>query len=354
MEILAFKSRRARGRRVPVAIWVLGLLCLTETACTREKAAAGAPGSAVVAGSGKDRYFVRDASGKSVTNADTNTAVDLAPGSYIVELNGTAQPLIVREGQRATATAGTAVVAGTGKNRYFARDVSGRSLTNADTNHPIELFPGNYIVELNGTTQPITVREGQLATVTAGSAMVAGTGKGRYFARDVSGKSLTNADTNNPIELFPGNYIVELNGTTQPVTVREGQMATVAAGSAMVAGTGKGRYFAQDASGKSLTNADTNHPIELFPGNYIVELNGTTQPITVREGELATVTAGSAMVAGTGDDRYFVGDASGKSLTNAATNTAVELFPGSYTIDLKGTKQSLAVRPGQQTVLQAK
>ena len=40
-------------------------------------------------------------------------------------------------------------------------------------------------------------------------------------------------------------------------------------------------------------------------------------------------------------------------LTNAATNTAVEL-PGSYTIDLKGTKQSLAVRAGQQTILQAK
>jgi uncharacterized protein YdeI (BOF family) len=262
------------------------------TACAGEKPASGSLSSAMVAGSGKDRYFVRDASGKSVTNADTNTAVELATGSYIVELNSTAQPLIVRAGQRATVTAGTAMVAGTGKDRYFARDVSGRSLTNADTNTPIELFPGNYIVELHSSTQPITVREGQMATVTAGSAMVAGTGNDRYFV--------------------------------------------------------------SDASGKSLTNADTNTPIELFPGNYIVELHGSTQPITVREGQMATVTAGSAMVAGTGNDRYFVSDASGKSLTNAATNTAVELFPGTYTIDLNGTKRSLAVRPGQQTTVQGK
>src|SRR4029079_6130859 len=125
---------------------------------------------------------------------------------------------------------------------------------------------------------------------------------------------------------------------------RAGQRTTVTAGSAMVAGTGKDRYFARDVSGRSLTNADTNTPIELFPGNYIVELHSTTQPITVREGQMATVTAGSAMVAGTGNERYFVSDASGKSLTNAATNTAVELFPGTYTIDLNGTKRSLAVR----------
>jgi hypothetical protein len=281
-----------RFPRASVAIWVLASMCFMATACTQpENTVSGAPGSAMVAGSGKDRYFVRDAAGKSVTNAQTNTSVELPPGSYILDLNNTTQPITVRAGQSSTVTAGTAMVAGTGKDRYFARDVAGKSLTNADTNTPIELFPGNYIVELNGTTQPITVREGQGSTATAGTAMVAGTGKNRYFARDVSGKGLTNADTNTPIELFPGNYIVELNGTTQPITVSEGQPATVTAGTAMVAGTGKDRYFARDVSGKGLTNADTNTPIELFPGNYIVELNGTTQPLAVRPGQQSVVQA---------------------------------------------------------------
>jgi hypothetical protein len=60
------------------------------------------------------------------------------------------------------------------------------------------------------------------------------------------------------------------------------------------------------------------------------------------------------MVAGTGKDRYFVSDASGKSLTNADTNTAVELFAGNYMVTVNGTMQSLAVRPGQQTILRVK
>ena len=227
MEIPVFKNLRARCPRVSVAIWVLASMCCMETACTGEKPASGSLGSAMVAGSGKGRYFVRDASGKSVTNADTNTAVELAPGSYIVELNSTAQPLIVRAGQRATVTAGNAMVAGTGKDRYFAHDASGKSLTNADTNSPIELFPGNYIVELHGSTQPITVREGQMATVTAGSAMVAGTGNDRYFVSDASGKSLTNADTNTAVELFPGTYTIDLNGTKRSLAVRPGQQTTV-------------------------------------------------------------------------------------------------------------------------------
>jgi hypothetical protein len=57
------------------------------------------------------------------------------------------------------------------------------------------------------------------------------------------------------------------------------------------------------------------------------------------------------VVAGTGKGRYFVSDASGKSLTNADTNTAVELFPGDYVIMLKDKKQSFAVRAGQPTVV---
>jgi hypothetical protein len=189
------------------------------------------------------------------------------------------------------------------------------------------------------------------ATGSVSSVMVAGTGKGRYFVSDASGKSLTNADTNTAVELFPGTYTVALNDTTQPLTVRAGQQATVSAGSAMVAGTGKGRYFVSDASGKILTNADTNAAVELFPGTYTVALNDTTQSLTVRAGRQATVSAGSAMVAGTGKSRYFVSDASGKSLTNADTNTAVELFPGEYVVTVNGTTRSLVVRAGQQTIL---
>jgi hypothetical protein len=188
----------------------------------------------------------------------------------------------------------------------------------------------------------------------AGAAMVVGTGKSRYFVSNASGKSLTNADTNTRVELPPGTYALALNGSVQSITIRAGETAIIKAGSAIVAGTGKGRYFVSDASGKSLTNADTNSAVELFPGTYTIALNDTTQSLTVRAGETATVSAGSVMMEGAAGGRYFVSDASGKSLTNADTNTAVELFPGDYVIVLKDKKQSFAVRAGQPTVVRDK
>jgi hypothetical protein len=238
-------------------------------------------------GGAHDRYFVYAASGNSLTNADTNTAVELPPGDYRVSLNGSSQPLTVHAGEKATVTAGSAMVAGTGKDRYFVYAGSGSSLTNADTNTAVELFPGDYRVSLNGSSQPLTVHAGKTATVTAGSAMVAGTGKDRYFVSAASGNSLTNADTNTAVELFPGDYRVGLNGSSQPLTVHAGEKATVTAGSVMVAGTGKNRYFVEAAAGNSLTNADTNTAVELFPGTYLVEIDGVKQQVTVREGKQA-------------------------------------------------------------------
>jgi hypothetical protein len=123
----------------------------------------------------------------------------------------------------------------------------------------------------------------------SGSAMVAGSGKDRYYVQDLSGKNLIGAQTNAVVELFGGNYIVEINGTKQRITVSDGQEATVSAGSATVAGSGKDRYYVQDLSGKNLIGAQTNAVVELFPGDYIVELNGATQRIPIRPGEQTIV-----------------------------------------------------------------
>ena len=161
------------------------------------------------------------------------------------------------------------------------------------------------------------------------------------------------------MELPPGNYLIDLNttGTKQPVTVREGQQATLTAGTAMVAGTGTGLsvYLLYDASGKTLvTTGRTNVAIDLFPGNHVIELNRTKQPLTVREGQQATLTAGTAMVAGTGSSRDAVDDAAGTNvLADAKTNVAIELFPGNHVIEFNGVEQPITVRPGQQAVWRA-
>src|SRR5580765_2477605 len=147
----------SRYLHVSVAISVLALLGLMGMACTHVQNGAGThstrPGSAMVAGSGKGRYYVHDVSGKILVGEQTNAAVELLPGNYIVELNGTTQSITVSEGQNATVAAGGATVAGSGTGRYYVHDVAGKILIGGQTNAAVELLPGNYTVELNGTTQ---------------------------------------------------------------------------------------------------------------------------------------------------------------------------------------------------------
>ena len=183
------------------------------------------------------------------------------------------------------------MVAGTGKGHYYVYDAAAKNLLiSASTNEAVELLPGDYLINLNatGTKQPVTVREGQQATITAGTAMVAGTGVSSYLLYDASGKTLvTTGWTNAAIELFPGAYIIELYHTTQPLTVREGQQATIMTGTAMVASAGKARYTVYNTSGNVLTAAYTNDATELLPGDYVIEFDGVKQPVTVRPGQQA-------------------------------------------------------------------
>jgi hypothetical protein len=76
----------------------------------------------------------------------------------------------------------------------------------------------------------------------------------------------------------------------------------------VVAGTGENNYTVYDAFGRSVGSQTTNRPLELPPGNYVVEVNGTRQSLTIREGQPTSVTAGSVMVACKGGDAYNVYD----------------------------------------------
>jgi hypothetical protein len=95
----------------------------------------------------------------------------------------------------------------------------------------------------------------------------------------------------------------------------------------------------------------TNVSLELLPGNYVVELNGIRQSLTIREGQRTSVTAGSVVVAGKGEDAYTVYDGSGKFVGSRMTNVSLELLPGNYVAEVEGAKKSLIIRPRQQAVL---
>src|ERR1700742_442732 len=79
----------------------------TEVRLSSSKPSSAGSLEVIGVGGDRDRYFVYAASGNSLTNADTNTAVELPPGDYRVSLNGSSQPLTVHAGEKATVTAGS-------------------------------------------------------------------------------------------------------------------------------------------------------------------------------------------------------------------------------------------------------
>jgi hypothetical protein len=176
------------------------------------------------------------------------------------------------------------VVAGTGQDLYYVFDASDQQqLATAFTNKPIELFPGNYTVVVNGVRQPVIVDAKRQTIVDAGRVVVAGIGQDLYYVFDAAGgKQLATAFTNRAIELLPGSYTVVLNNVRQKTTVAAKRQTTVDAGRIVVPGTGSDLYYVHDSTGeKQLATAFTNREIELFPGSYVVVLNQIRRPAQV-------------------------------------------------------------------------
>jgi hypothetical protein len=186
--------------------------------------------------------------------------------------------------QRAAVQVAGIMVAGTGQDLYYVFDAADqKQLASAFTNKPIDLFPGSYTVVVNGVRRPVTVDVKRQTIVDAGRIVVAGIGLDLYYVFDAAGgKQLASAFTNREIELLPGAYTVVLNNVRQKATVAAKRQTAVDAGRIAVPGTGNDLYYVHDATGeKQLASAFTNHEIELFPGAYVVALNQTKRPAQV-------------------------------------------------------------------------
>jgi hypothetical protein len=179
---------------------------------------------------------------------------------------------------------------------------------------------------------------------------VSGTGGSFYYVFDSAGaKQLASSLTNRPIDLFPGDYLVALQGIRRAIRVEPGRRTTVQTGRVTMSGTGNHFYYVHDATVKQqLGSSLTNAAMELFPGNYTVVLHGVRAPVTVQAGHDTTIPAGTIVVPGSGQNFYYVYDDKGKSIASALTNTSLDLIPGSYLISLNESKRSVRVVAGQR------
>jgi hypothetical protein len=190
-------------------------------------------GTVLVAGIGKEQYFVYDSTGQDrlAEYRATNSAVELLPGAYIVVLNNSKQRVNVVPDRQTVVRAGTVLVAGTGKDGYSVWDSAGTSYLagGGPTNSVIELLPGTYVIKLNNSRQRVTVAPDRQTVVRAGTVLVAGTGKDGYSVWDSAGTSYLAGDgpTNSAVELLPGRYTVKAGDLHFKVQVRPGQQTKV-------------------------------------------------------------------------------------------------------------------------------
>jgi hypothetical protein len=188
----------------------------------------------------------------------------------------------------------------------------------------------------------------------AAGIVVSGKGQDFYTVFDSAGvKQLSYAKTETPIELFPGDYVVDLHGIRRSVSVAPGRRTNLQTGTISVSGTGADFYEVHPNTGKpQLGYAKTNGVLEMFPGDYTLVLHGVSTGATVRAGRDTTVGAGRVMVPGSGSTFYTVYDAKGeKQLAYAKTNVEIELLPGAYVIEMNNTRRSAQVGAGNRTVI---
>jgi len=205
-------------------------------------------------------------------------------------------------------------VLGTGNNSYYVYDSEREQIGDAQTiidedeEDGVEISDeGTYTVELSDVSREITVEDD--VTLVSGSVLVFGWGTDPYDLYDEDDNKLGGAETGEYTDMFAGSYTVRLNDTSQPATVVSGARTFLGAGAILVRGTGTDRYDVYDADENKLGGNDTEGDVELFPGTYTVELNKTRETTVIVEAfRRSVLKAGAIKITGTGSDSYNVCD----------------------------------------------
>ena len=187
---------------------------------------------------------------------------------------------------------GALVVSGTGDDLYYVFDSTGHEKVGfTRTNSEMPLPAGAYVVALNGTRQDATIQAQATTTLASGQILVSGIGQDLYRVFNASGQDkLGFTTTNKPFEVFPGAYVVSLNGARDTVVVEAGGQAVAEAGRIVVQGDGEQLYRVYDSTGeRKLQFTSTGKEIELLPGDYVVVLGEDRWPATVTAGERTVV-----------------------------------------------------------------
>lgn len=184
----------------------------------------GPTGKLLVSGSGVDLFDIYDKFVQTKLNVlRTGSEMDLREDDYVVAINGSRRQVHVKAGETTRLELGGVVVNGTGQDLYAVYNSTGqRRYQFKKTGQPIELFPGTYMVSVNNVMRRAKVRAGETAALAAGLLKVEG-GEGLYEVYDGAGeKKLDFRGVERPIELLPGDYVVRVGGQEHRVQIQAG------------------------------------------------------------------------------------------------------------------------------------
>jgi hypothetical protein len=167
-----------------------------------------------------------------------------------------------------------------------------------------------------------------------------------------------------PIAAQAGSSAQEKPGPSPEATTAPYDSAT--RGALQVKGDATGDWFVVYQDGKRAALPGLGAPpalntvVELAPGTYEVFVNKTKRMVTIRAGEQAVLLTGTLVVEGEGSwYTPYQGDEAMLARGQPKMNSAIALFPGTYTVWVRvrldqseKLTDSAQVLPGQKTVLQ--
>ncbi len=316
-----------------------------------------------VQGTGTNTFYVYDEFERTTLGSSyTNKEVVLkAPATYVVKLNESRQVVSLQAGQNLVLKAGYVKVAGTGRDYFYVYDSLGNSVYYSYshyTNEEVELLAGTYTINLNRASQKTVVQAGQTTVLETGTVTVEGIGLADFSILNKTETSSSNyRSVNAYAELFPNDYLIKVNNVSRPVTIVANQRTTLKLGSVKVTGLGYFDYHIYDLLEKDrlYDGRDINKEVEMFAGDYVINVNGTKRTAKIVEGQQTELKIGALVVTGVGRGSYRVYDETGKNelvyYQSTPVNNVIELFEGTYTVYLNGTKQVAQVKTNQKTVI---
>ncbi|QTA79900.1 Uncharacterized protein dnl_21820 [Desulfonema limicola] len=255
-----------------------------------EKTSKLTSGVLTVQGSGEDDFYILDSLGVPVAGAKTNQELDLFGGTYTVSLNNSkTQALVITVQADALPSAEKRSVqkaADLSDPLTALKICSGEiiaELNEADMNQDgiIDLIDAVYGLQvISGISIPKTVLK-------AGALTITGQGIDFFEVYNSQDTFLVYKKTGRTLEFFAGDYIVKLNNSINYAEISQGQTVVLETGIVSIPKTGTDMYNVRDSQGNILKeNIASGTNIELFPGNYIIEFNGTSKNAVIEAGRI--------------------------------------------------------------------